>query len=93
MSLPVCPKCGSGNVIPSQLSAGHNQCLSCNAYLTVAEFHKPVDPTRLRFYNVRPSAEIQRGNQTYRKRGHPSVIYGKTQRPATQPTFWWEKDD
>lgn len=93
MSLPICPKCDSRNVIPSPTSAGHNQCLNCRAYLPVAMFHQARDPRYLKFPNVRPTPDIQRGNQTYRRRGQPKVIYGKTQRPATHVPMWWEKDD
>lgn len=93
MSLPVCPRCDSRNVIPSPHNAGQNNCLTCGLYAQVAEFHKIPDVARIQFPNVKPLAYIQRGNQTHRRRGQPKVVYGKTQRPATQQgTFWWEKD-
>lgn len=93
MSLPICPRCGSGHVTPSTESAGHNWCLNCKYYGAVVMFHQEPDPRGRSVAPVKTIlAEAQRGNQTHRRRGHPMVVMGKTQRVEIHKHFWWEDE-
>lgn len=93
MSMPICPFCGSANVVPAVESAGANHCLTCGKYGVVADFHREPDHRYLKFPDAKTIlAEVQQGNQTHRRRGQPPVIRGKTQRPSTQTDYWWDRD-
>jgi len=48
MSRPVCPQCGSLNVVPSLARNSHDNCVSCGHTDFVVRFHEPEATVRPR---------------------------------------------